>query len=99
MEGENTLGLMVVPSKPTQKGLELHTLRDALSGMMMKNSEVCVWTKAMESKGFVDQNKDVGIINLFTARTISCLMRFFSSVSIQVCQIHLFMSLFSCLLR
>ena len=77
--GKSMPGLMVVPRKPTPMGLEVHTLCCSLSGVLV-NFEVFEGKEAMESREFVNQKTDAGVINKSTALTLRCLKSYFSSV-------------------
>jgi len=76
--GKGMPGLMVIPRKPTPIGLELHTLCDSQSGIMV-NFEVYEGKEAMENKEFVNERNDIGVVNKSTALTLRCLKPFFSS--------------------
>lgn len=71
-------GLMTVPRKPTPIGLELHTLCDAQSGVLV-NYEVYEGKEAMEKKKFVFDKTDIGEINKSTALTLRMLEPYFST--------------------
>ena len=79
--GRGMPGLMVVPRKPTPMGLELHTLCDALSGIMV-NFEVYEGKELMEKKKFVGWETQIGVINKSTALTLRCLEPYFSQVCV-----------------
>lgn len=67
--------------KPTPiVGLEVHTLCDAISGIVVKFMEF-EGAKSVESKEFVNQKTDVGIIDKPTALILRCLKPSFSSAA------------------
>ena len=71
-------GLMVVPRKPVPLGLEVHTLCDALSGILI-NYEVYEGKAAMEKKKFVGDKTDIGEINKSTALTLRVMEPYFGT--------------------
>ncbi|KAL1508654.1 hypothetical protein AB1Y20_004750 [Prymnesium parvum] len=77
-QGKGMPGLMVVPRKPTPLGLEIHTLCDAQSGVLV-NYEVFEGKTAMAAKEFVGDKTDIGEINKSTALTLRCVKPYFSS--------------------
>ena len=60
--GQGVPGLMVIPRNPTPVGLELHTLCDSQSGIML-NFEVYEGKETMAKKEFVNEKTDIGIIH------------------------------------
>ena len=77
-QGRGMPGLMVVPRKPTPLGLEIHTMCDAMSGILV-NFEVYEGKAAMEAKEFVGDKTDTGEINKSTALTLRCMKPYFGS--------------------
>ena len=77
-QGRGMPGLMVVPRKPTPLGLEIHTMCDALSGILV-NFEVYEGKTAMEAKEFVGAKTDIGEINKSTALTLRIMKPYFGS--------------------
>ena len=77
-QGRGMPGLMVVPRKPVPLGLEVHTLCDALSGILI-NYEVYEGKAAMEKKKFVGDKTDIGEINKSTALTLRVMEPYFGT--------------------
>lgn len=77
-QGKGMPGFMVVLRKLTPLGLEIHTLCDALSGILI-NYEVYEGKDAMAKKQFVGHETDIGTINKSTALTLRCMQPYFGS--------------------